>query len=50
MKAALALYATLFFAVYIYGLFHRLREFPEEVRVSGARRPVLGFSQLSPDA
>lgn len=31
MKAALAVYATLFFAIYLYGLFHRLRELPQDM-------------------
>jgi len=43
MKAALAVYATLFFAVYVYGLYHRLRELPQDVRLKGLRRPLLGL-------
>ncbi|AWH55081.1 hypothetical protein C1924_18740 [Stenotrophomonas sp. ESTM1D_MKCIP4_1] len=43
MKAALAVYATLFFAIYLYGLFHRLRELPQDIRAQGMKRPLLGL-------
>lgn len=43
MKAALAVYATLFFAIYLYGLFHRLRELPQDIRSQGMKRPLLGL-------